>query len=89
MSDIKYLIEEQTLKNIADSLRIKEGTSEEIQVGEFAERVSKIEPTAEEYTTIIEMCSETSFNPSLDFNEDELIKTQILLDKLIEIEEVK
>lgn len=48
----KYLIEEQTLRDIADSLRRQEGSSEEIQVGQFAERVSKIEPSIEEYMRI-------------------------------------
>lgn len=84
----KYLIEEQTLKNIADSLRIKEGSSEEIQVGEFAERVSKIEPSTEEYMYITDLLFYQNKIPVLNYTSQEIIKTEQLMTKLFKIEEV-
>lgn len=45
----KYLIEEQTLTDIANSIRTMEGSSDTILVEEYASRISKIEPSTEEY----------------------------------------
>lgn len=48
----KYLIEEQTLKDIADSIREMDGSDDAILVEEYASRIGSIEPTTEEYMRI-------------------------------------
>lgn len=48
----KWLIEEQTLKDIADSIREMEGHNDTVPVEEFADRIGGIEPTVEEYMRI-------------------------------------
>lgn len=45
----KYLIEEQTLTDIADSIRTMEKSSSPIAVEEYANHISNIEPSVEEY----------------------------------------
>lgn len=48
----KYLIEEQTLIDIADSIREMDGSDDAIPVEEYASRINSIEPTTEEYMRI-------------------------------------
>lgn len=48
----KYLIEEQTLRDIADSIREMNGSDDAILVEEYANKIGKIEPTVEEYMRI-------------------------------------
>lgn len=53
--DTKYLIEEQTLTDIADSIREREGSVDAILVEEYANRISKIEPSTEEYMRLSDL----------------------------------
>ena len=52
----KYLIEEQTLTDIADSIREKEGSNDTILVNDYADRVRRIDPSSPDYAFIIEYC---------------------------------
>lgn len=45
----KYLIEEQTLRSIADSIRNKEGSEDTIAVDEYSKRIHDIEIEPSEY----------------------------------------
>lgn len=51
----KWLIEEQTLTDIANSIREREGSSDPILVKEFANKIGKIEPSTEEYMRISDL----------------------------------
>lgn len=83
----KYLIEEQTLRDIANSLRRQEGSSEEIQVGEFAERVSSIDPSVLEYAYIMEYGYIYPYHdPPLDFDPTELTICDKLMNDYLERE---
>ena len=53
--DTKYLIEEQTLTDIADSIREREGSVDAILVEEYANRISNIEPSTEEYMRLSDL----------------------------------
>jgi hypothetical protein len=52
--DAKYIIEEKTLANIADSIRFMEKSSSSISVEDYANRIKHIEPTIEEYMYLLE-----------------------------------
>ena len=51
----KYLIEEQTLTDIANSIRTMEGSNNTILVEEYASRITSIEPTTEEYMRLSDL----------------------------------
>lgn len=38
----EYLIEDSTLEDIADSIRAKDGTSADIQVSDYAQRINNL-----------------------------------------------
>lgn len=48
----KYLIEEQTLTDIANSIRAMDGSDDAILVKEYANKIINIEPSTEEYMQI-------------------------------------
>lgn len=52
----KYLIEEQTLKDIADSIRETENSNDTILVEDFANKVKQMNPNSFDYAFIIEYC---------------------------------
>ena len=88
MSDIKYLIQEQTLKDIADSLRSKGETSDEIKVGQFAERISKIEPSVEEYMRISDYSSYPKAIIEEDYDEKNIKKCKDFIDFYARMEDI-
>ena len=51
----KYLIEEQTLTDIANSIRTMEGSNDTILVEDYASRITSIEPTTEEYMRLSDL----------------------------------
>ena len=51
----KYMIEEQTLTDIANSIRTMEGSNNTILVEEYASRITSIEPTTEEYMRLSDL----------------------------------
>ena len=51
----KYLIEEQTLTDIANSIRTMEGSADTILVEDYASRITSIEPTTEEYMRLSDL----------------------------------
>lgn len=76
----KYLIEEQTLTNIADSIRIMEGSNTAIPVEEYASRISKIEPSTEEYMRISDYLDYPELINENNYTEKEVAKCQELID---------
>ena len=51
----KYMIEEQTLTDIANSIRTMEGSADTILVEDYAARITSIEPTTEEYMRLSDL----------------------------------
>ena len=51
----KYMIEEQTLTDIANSIRTMEGSADTILVEDYASRITSIEPTTEEYMRLSDL----------------------------------
>lgn len=85
--DTKYIIEAQTLKDIADSIRTKEGSLDEIQVDNFAERVNKIEPSTEEYMRISDYSKYPVPLNENDYSKIDISKCQQLINFYKEMEE--
>ena len=84
----KYLIEEQTLTNIADSIRIMEGSNTAIPVEEYASRISKIEPSTEEYMRISDYLNYPEPINENNYIEKEVAKCQAFIDFYTEKEDV-
>lgn len=76
----KYLIEEQTLTDIANSIRTMEGSSGTILVEEYASRISKIEPSTEEYMRISDYLNYPEPINENNYIEKEVAKCQELID---------
>lgn len=76
----KYLIEEQTLTDIANSIRTMEGSSDTILVEEYASRISKIEPSTEEYMRISDYLDYPELINENNYTEEEVAKCQALID---------
>ena len=77
MSDIKYLIQEQTLKDIADGIRHIEGTTDEIPVEEFAPRVSSFDLSTVEYMSLMDLID----NNFLEYSDEEINKVSEYIEK--------
>lgn len=84
----KYLIEEQTLTNIANSIRTMEGSNTAIPVEEYASRISKIEPSTEEYMRLSDYLEYPKPIDENNYTEKEVAKCQALIDFYTEKEDV-
>lgn len=84
----KYLIEEQTLTNIANSIRTMEGSSDTILVEEYASRISKIEPSTEEYMRLSDLLEYPKPIDENNYTSKEVTKCQALIDFYTEKEDV-
>ena len=83
----KYLIEEQTLRDIADSIRKKDGSDDTILVEEYADRVSLIDPSILEYAYIMEYGYIYPYHdPPLEFSTTELTICDKLMNDYLERE---
>lgn len=82
----KYLIKEQTLTNIADSIREREGSVDAILVEEYASRISKIEPSTEEYMRLSDLLEYPKPIDENNYIEKEVAKCQALIDLYLEME---
>lgn len=84
----KYLIEEQTLRDIANSLRIMDGSEDGINVSDYADKICKIEPTVEEYMRISDYLKYPIVPNENDYNEKEIVKCQEFIKFYDETEEI-
>lgn len=82
----KYLIKEQTLTNIADSIREREGSVDAILVEEYASRISRIEPSTEEYMRLSDLLEYPKPIDENNYIEKEVAKCQALIDLYLEME---
>lgn len=82
----KYLIKEQTLTDIADSIREREGSVDAILVEEYASRISKIEPSTEEYMRLSDLLEYPKPIDENNYIEKEVAKCQALIDLYLEME---
>lgn len=76
----KYLIKEQTLTDIADSIREREGSVDAILVEEYANRISKIEPSTEEYMRLSDLLEYPKPIDENNYIEKEVAKCQEIID---------
>lgn len=86
----KYLIEEQTLKDIANSIRTLEGKEDSILVEDFATRIINMETvTLEEYMYITEyVCIHPGYIQDVTITPDEQTECQHYLDFYATEEEI-
>lgn len=82
----KYLIEEQTLTNIANSIRTMEGSNDAILVGEYASRINKIEPSTEEYMRLSDLLEYPEPIDENNYIISEVDKCKTLIDFYLEME---
>lgn len=85
--DELYVIKGETLSSIADAIREQEGTSGEIAVGDFPERIASIDISTEDYMRMIDLYSVYSgqyFGPisERNYSNSEVEKVETLLDTL-------
>ena len=84
----KYLIEEQTLTDIANSIRTMEGSNNTILVEEYASRITSIEPTTEEYMRLSDFLEYPELIDDNNYINEEVAKCQALIDYYTEMEEI-
>ena len=84
----KYLIEEQTLTDIANSIRTMEGSNNTILVEEYASRITSIEPTTEEYMRLSDFLEYPELIDDNNYINEEVAKCQALIDFYTEMEEI-
>lgn len=85
--DVKYVIEEQTLRNIAESIRHKFGNEDTILVEDYADRINHIEPSTEEYMRISDLLEYPEPIDENNYTNEEVAKCQALIDFYTEMEE--
>lgn len=83
----KWLIEEQTLTDIANSIREKEGSIDAILVEEYANRISHIEPLTEEYMRISDYISNNVPINEYDYSAQNVLECERLINFYKEMEE--
>lgn len=84
----KYLIEEQTLTDIANSIRTMEGSDDTILVEDYASRITSIEPTTEEYMRLSDFLEYPELIDDNNYINEEVVKCQALIDFYTEMEEI-
>ena len=84
----KYLIEEQTLTDIANSIRTMEGSNDTILVEDYASRITSIEPTTEEYMRLSDFLEYPELINDNNYINEEVAKCQALIDFYTEMEEI-
>lgn len=83
----KYLIEEQTLKDIADSIREMDGSDDAILVEEYASRIGSIEPTTEEYMRITDHLNYPELINEANYTQEEIMRCTELYKFYLEMED--
>lgn len=83
----KWLIEEQTLKDIADSIRTMENSTDAIPVEDYSTRIGGIEPTVEEYMRITDRLNYPIPLNELNYTAEEVSKCKVLINFYAEMEE--
>lgn len=84
----KYMIEEQTLTDIANSIRTMEGSNATILVEDYASRITSIEPTTEEYMRLSDLLEYPELIDDNNYINEEVAKCQALIDFYTEMEEI-
>lgn len=75
----KYLIEEQTLTDIANSIRTMEGSNNTILVEEYASRITSIEPTTEEYMRLSDLLEYPIMPDEAWYTQEDITKVNNLI----------
>ena len=75
----KYLIEEQTLTDIANSIRTMEGSNNTILVEEYASRITSIEPTTEEYMRLSDLFAYPTTPDEAWYTQEDITKVNNLI----------
>ena len=75
----KYLIEEQTLTDIANSIRTMEGSNDTILVEDYASRITSIEPTTEEYMRLSDLFAYPIMPDEAWYTQEDITKVNNLI----------
>ena len=75
--DTKYIIEEQTLASIAESIRHIEGSANPIPVEEFAPRVGAFDLSTVEYMGLMDLID----GVQIEYSEEEINKVEEYMNK--------
>ena len=82
----KYLIEDKSLVDIADAIRVMDETTEPITVAEYPDRIKQLKPTTEDYMRISDyMKYPTPINES-DYTVEAIAETDALIKLYTEME---
>lgn len=84
----KYIIEEQTLTNIADSLRELHGTSDPIPVEDFAGLIVGVDPSVVDYMRVVDHLKYPEPMDENNYTSEEVAECQALVDFYTEMEDV-
>lgn len=84
----KWLIEEQTLKDIADSIRAMEGSTDVIPVEDYSNRIGGIEPTVEDYMRITDYLDYPAILDESNYTEEEVERCAELYTFYLEMEDI-
>lgn len=84
----KYVIEEQTLTAIADSIREMEGHTDPVPVDEFAKRITGVEPIVVEYMQITDFLDYPTPINSSNYTQEEIARCTELYRFYLEMEDV-
>jgi hypothetical protein len=85
----KYVIDESTLTDIADSLRELHGTTDPIPVDEFAGLITGVEPPVEEYMRIIDYAHYPTPVNEKDYSKEDVALCTELYNFYLEMEDAE
>lgn len=86
--DKKYIINEDTLNNIAHAIRLQENSIEDIATIDFAKRIEAIEPTVEEYMRISDYLTYPETSKESDYTQEEIEHCTELYNFYLGMEEI-
>ena len=86
--ETKYVIEGQTLTDIANSLRTMNGTTDPIPVEDFAKRITGIEPVVEEYMRITDYLDYPTPLNEDNYTKEEVARCAELYTFYLEMEDI-
>lgn len=81
----QYVIEGQTLNDIADAIREQEQSSEPIQVGDYADRILGIDLTTEEYMRISDLLEYPKATSENDYTQGDINKVDELINHFAQL----
>lgn len=84
----KYIIEEQTLTNIADSLRELHGTSDPIPVEDFAGLIVGVDPSVVDYMRVTDYLDYPAILDESNYTKEEVERCTALYTFYLEMEDI-